>query len=190
MPAALMQAYPLPDGNMQVLKGSEGWFVGTGVGAQLYVGDSDGKQDFGYRISAMAEVDAGKWITPTMALRFQAVGARATGGSISGKEDAMNLMHFHVDFLADVLALLAKRDVSSFYTPLPFVGVGFAMTDLKKRNCATLTVGLLNRFNINEHIDLNLELKGTLLSDKMDGFVGGCSGEGTAMLSAGFTYKF
>ncbi len=45
-----MQAYPLPDGNMQVLKGSEGWFVGTGVGAQLYVGDSDGKQDFGYRM--------------------------------------------------------------------------------------------------------------------------------------------
>lgn len=190
MPIAAMQAHPLPDSNMQVLKGNEGWFVGTGVGAQLYVGDSDGRQDFGYRISAMAEVNAGKWITPAMALRLQAVGARVTGGSISGKADAMNLLHFHVDFLADVLALLAKRDVSSFYTPLPFVGVGYAMTDLKKRNCATLTVGLLNRFSINEHLDLNVELKGTLLSDKMDGFVGGRSGEGSAMLSAGFTYKF
>lgn len=190
MPIVAMQAHPLPDSNVQVLKGNEGWFVGTGVGAQFYVGDSDGQQDVGYRISAMAEVNVGKWITPAMALRLQVVGARATGGSISGKADAMNLLHFHVDFLADVLALLAKRDVASFYTPLPFVGVGYAMTDLKKRNCATLTVGLLNRFSINEHIDLNVELKGTLLSDKMDGFVGGCSGEGTAMLSAGFTYKF
>lgn len=174
----------------QATKANEGWFIGTGVGTQFYVGDSDNLQSTGYRLSAGFEGSAGKWISPKWAVRLQATAARATGGNIAGKEDAMNLWHVHADVLTDLLGWLGNKNGNRLYSPLPLAGIGFAKVGLRGPSCATFTLGMLNRFNVSEHIDLNVEIKGTLLSDRMDGSKGGSRGEGTAMLTAGFTYKF
>lgn len=174
----------------RVTKANEGWFIGTGVGTQFYIGDMDNRQNTGYRFSAGFEGTAGKWISPKWAVRLQATAARVTGGSADGKADAMNLWHIHADVLTDVLGWLGNKDANRLYTPMPLAGIGFAKVGVHGPGCATFTLGLLNRFNVSEHIDLNVEIKGSLLSDKMDGFKGGSRGEGTAMLTAGFTYKF
>lgn len=174
----------------RVTRVDEGWFIGTGVGTQFYVGDSDNLQSTGYRLSAGFEGMAGKWISPEWAVRVQATAARVTGGNIAGNEDAMNLWHIHADVLTDLLGWLGNKNSNRLYSPLPLAGIGFAKVGLHGPGCATFTLGVLNRFNVNEHIDLNVEIKGSLLNDKMDGFKGGSRGEGTAMLTAGFTYKF
>ena len=52
------------------------------------------------------------------------------------------------------------------------------------------TVGVLNRFKVSEHLDINVELKGNLVGDKLDGCASGKKGEGAAALTAGLTYNF
>ena len=50
--------------------------------------------------------------------------------------------------------------------------------------------GILNTFRLSPAWDLNLDIRGTLVSDEFDGEVGKRGGEGLLAATVGFTYKF
>ena len=173
------------------LKGvNKGWFMGAGVGTQFYVGDSDNLQKTGYRFSTAMEGNVGKWITPSIAARLQGTLARVTGGDIQEKPDAMNLINIHADCMVDVLNFFMGIDENRKFTVLPYMGFGCASSIDRKETCFSFNVGATALFRISPDIHLFTELKGSLLNDKMDGLVGGSKGEGSTVLSAGFTFNF
>lgn len=51
------------------------------------------------------------------------------------------------------------------------------------------TSGVLNTFRLSTGWDLNLDIRGTLVSDEFDGESGGRSGEGLLAATIGFSYK-
>lgn len=174
--------------NFMVKPVNKGWFAGPGVGTQFYVGDSDNLQSAGYRFSTALEGSVGKWITSSLAVRLQGTAARVTGGNIKGKKDAMNLAIAHIDLMADAMNFIGGVNENRRVTFMPFLGLGSAVNG--SQACFSFNVGATALFRVSERVNLFTELKGFLLDDKMDGYIGGSKGEGAAVLSAGFIYNF
>lgn len=88
--------------------------------------------------------------------------------------------------------LAVGADEERLYSAIPFMGIGVARRAARHNADAvpTLTIGLLNSFRMNEHLCLNIEGKGSIVGDKLDGLAGGRSGEGTLTLTVGMTYNF
>lgn len=173
-----------------VMPANRGWFISTGVGTQLYVGDYDSQTDMGYRFSAAVEGMAGKWITPAIAVRLRATAARVTGANKSYKRNAMNMAHMHADCMLDAFSFIAGVEENRKFTVLPFIGIGTAVNAGTRVAKFSFTAGAQALFRIDRKINLFAELKGTLMNDKMDDYDGGRSGEGSAILNAGFIYNF
>ena len=81
-------------------------------------------------------------------------------------------------------------DEERTYSLIPLGGGGVANAPGLNTTTGVLTVGVLNRYKESEHLDINVELKGNLVGDKLDGCASGKKGEGAAALTAGLTYNF
>lgn len=175
---------------MEAYPASEKWFVSGSVGAGVYVGDYDMHTKFGNRISITGDVSGGKWITPVLGARLQISGMHASGEAKNGKSESWNFMMYHADIMVDVLNWWCGVNEERTYSLIPLVGGGVANAPGLNTTTGVLTVGVLNRFKVSEHLDINIELKGNLVGDKLDGCASGKKGEGAAALTAGLTYNF
>ena len=173
-----------------VKKANEGWFMGPAIGTQLYVGDSDNLHPLGYRLTTALEGQVGKWITPAIALRLRGTGARITGGNLSSNRNAMNMVFMSADCMFDAFSLLAEMNEERKVTVLPFIGVGTGINIDIREVSPSLTVGAQVLFTVSERRNMFTELKGTLLNDKIDGSATGFPYDGSAVLNAGFQFKF
>ena len=54
-------------------------------------------------------------------------------------------------------------DEERTYSLIPLVGGGVANAPGLNTTTGVLTVGVLNRFKVSEHLDINVELKGNLV---------------------------
>lgn len=171
---------------------NEKWFLMGGAGIHGYVGDYDSQISFGERFGAGGEIAVGKWIAPAIAVRLQLNALHAVGGTKSGKKESWNYGHAHVDAMLNLSELAVGADEERLYSAIPFMGIGVARRAARHNADAvpTLTIGLLNSFRMNEHLCLNIEGKGSIVGDKLDGLAGGRSGEGTLTLTVGMTYNF
>ena len=173
-----------------VKKANEGWFMEPAIGTQLYVGDSDNLHPLGYRLTTALEGHLGKWITPAIALRLRGTGARITGGNLSSNRNAMNMVFMSADCMFDSFSLLAGMNEERKVTVLPFIGVGTGINIDIREVSPSLTVGAQVLFRVSERINMFTELKGTLLNDKIAGSATGFPYDGSAVLNAGFQFKF
>ena len=155
-----------------------------------YVGDYDKHARFGDRISITGEVSGGKWITPVLGTRVQISGLHSAGKDAKGNTESWNFMLYHIDALVNVMNWWCDVNEARTYSAIPLIGVGIANAPGKKVTTAAFTVGLLNRFKVSEHLDINIEIKGNLVGDRLDGCATGKNGEGAATLTAGFAYNF
>lgn len=57
------------------------WFIGFGLGGNMYFGDHDKQMNFGDRIAPYAEIYAGKWFTPGIGVRLGVGAGRIKGVS-------------------------------------------------------------------------------------------------------------
>lgn len=64
------------------------------------------------------------------------------------------------------------------------------VTDAPKETAVSGHFGILNSFRLCSALDLNLDLRGTLVDDDFDGEPGGRGGEGMFSATIGLTYKF
>lgn len=168
----------------------EGWFMGAGIGTQFYVGDGDGLQSTGYRFSTAMQGSVGKWITPSLGVRGLGEFARVTGGNASGNRDVMVLINMHADFMVDLVNIIKGADESRKLTFIPFIGLGMAANAGSKQLSPSFNAGGIGLYRIDEKINLFAEFKGSIFNDKIDGLALGFMFDGSAILTAGFTYNF
>ena len=185
------------------------WFISVGAGPQVLFSDHDRQMKFGERISPALDIAVGKWFTPGIGVRFMYSGlsldgatqngSHSDGTHISGKpwegywltEQDINFYHFHFDALFNFSNLLFGYNEKRVWNCIPYGGLGV----IKATNSPTHTdiaasFGILNTFRLSPAWDLNLDIRGTLVSDEFDGEVGKRGGEGLLAATVGFTYKF
>ena len=182
------------------------WFISAGAGAQFYVGEWDSKLSFGKRLSPSVDVNIGKWFTPGIGVRFGYNGVSAKGatpkvGLSTGEEiggansgvykSKLHYYSFRGDAMFNLSNILCGYNEKRLYSFIPYAGFGVmkATTGSKQTEFAG-HLGLLNTFRLCPALDLNLDLRGTLVEDDFDGESGGCRGEGMFSATIGLTYKF
>ena len=187
------------------------WFVSVGGGGQVFFGDHDKQADFGDRIGGALDVAVGKWFTPGIGVRLMYSGLTAKGatqgtdawpqgvhstGDYLGDDrgwtykQKFNFYNFHFDAMFNLCNLFAGYK-DRVYNCSPYFGLGVVkVTDSPKRTDIAGHFGILNSFRLCPALDLNLDLRGTLVGDELDGEEGGRGGEGMFTASIGLAYKF
>ena len=185
------------------------WFVSAGGGVNLYFGDHDKQVKFGKRLAPAVDVAIGKWFTPGIGVRFAysglsvkgatQTGIHSTGEEVPGKggygywltKQKFNYFNFHLDAMFNMSNLLFGYNPNRVYSLSPYVGLGVMKTnDTPKATEIAGHFGLLNSFRLCDALDLNLDIRGTLVSDAFDGEASGRGGEGMLTATVGLTYKF
>lgn len=185
------------------------WFVSAGGGVNLYFGDHDKQVKFGKRLAPAVDVAIGKWFTPGIGVRFAysglsvkgatQTGIHSTGEEVPGKggygywltKQKFNFFNFHLDAMFNMSNLLFGYNPNRVYSLSPYVGLGVMKTnDTPKATEIAGHFGLMNSFRLCDALDLNLDIRGTLVSDAFDGEAYGRGGEGMLSATVGLTYKF
>lgn len=185
------------------------WFISAGGGVNLYFGDHDKQVKFGKRLAPAVDVAIGKWFTPGIGVRFAysglsvkgatQTGIHSTGEEVPGKggygywltKQKFNFFNFHLDAMFNVSNLLFGYNPNRVYSLSPYVGLGVMKTnDTPKATEIAGHFGLMNSFRLCDALDLNLDIRGTLVSDAFDGEAYGRGGEGMLTATVGLTYKF
>ena len=187
------------------------WFVSVGGGAQVYFGNHDKQADFGDRLSGALDVAVGKWFTPGIGVRFMYSGltvkgatqkgalAHSTGEDVPGKggngywleKQKFNYFNFHFDALFNLSNLLCGYNENRVYNLSAYGGLGvMKVSEEPSATDISAHFGLLNSFRLSSALDLNLDLRGTMVNDEFDGEPGGRGGEGMFTATIGLTYKF
>lgn len=180
------------------------WFIGAGGGALIYFGNGDTHGDLSKRVAPAINVSLGKWVSPNVALRAEYVGFQARGftsdselysayGNANSQgyyRDKWKLSTFHADVMVNAMNLLGGYRESRLYTLSPYVGFGVMRNGDTKVEEFAFTAGLHNSFTVSPLFDINLDVKGGLVKDPLDGQYGGRVAEGFVAVTAGVTYNF
>ena len=182
------------------------WFISAGGGVNLYFGDHDKQASFGQRLAPAVDVAIGKWFTPGIGVRFAYSGLSVKGATQDGTHSTgdylgddkgwtykqkFNFFNFHFDAMFNVSNLLFGYNPNRVYSLSPYVGLGVMKTnDTPKATEIAGHFGLMNSFRLCDALDLNLDIRGTLVSDAFDGENAGRGGEGMLTATVGLTYKF
>ena len=185
----------------------DNWFISAAGGVQIYFGDHDRQVSFGDRIAPALDINVGKWFTPVVGVRLGYNGlsikgatrwgqAHSTGVPVDGWGEGLYKSKFgyyniHVDAMFNISNFIGGYKATRFYNCNPYVGVGVIhATESPKETSITGHLGILNSFRLCDALDLNVDLRGTIMSDHFDGEPGGRSGEGRLSATIGLTYKF
>lgn len=190
----------------------DNWFISVGGGGLLYFGDHDLQLGFGEWISPTFDIAVGKWFSPEVGARLMYSGGAIRGATQSGthslgswidskpidnfwlQNSRFGFFNIHADVLFNLNNIIAGYKEDRIYTISPYIGLGVMRA--YKAPVATEfagTVGLLNSFRVAKGLDINLDVRGALVSDRFDGEVGGLrgrEGEGLLSVALGVTYRF
>ena len=204
---------------------ADNWSIGVGGGVNMYFGEHDRQMKTGDRLSPNLDVYVGKWFTPAVGFRLGYTGLNFRGatnlmtdtpnstGEIYEpyKDDhqplywqKFNFFNLHADFMLNLVNLIGGYKERVFNTSL-YAGVGLARAFSHKavevnpvaNNRLSGNVGLFNTFRLCDALDLNIDLRGTLLPESFDGEVGKrpeggdiYQSDGFLTASLGLAYKF
>lgn len=204
---------------------ADNWSIGVGGGVNMYFGEHERQMNFGDRLSPNLDVYVAKWFTPVVGFRLGYTGLNFRGatnlmtdtpnstGEIYEpyKDDhqplywqKFNFFNIHADFMLNLVNLFGGYKERVFNTSL-YAGVGLARAFSHKavevnpvaNNRLSGNVGLFNTFRLCDALDLNIDLRGTLLPESFDGEVGVrpdggdiYESDGFLTASLGLAYKF
>ena len=185
--------------------------ISAGGGAQIYFGDHDRQASFGDRLSGALDIAVGKWFSPEIGVRLMYSGlsakgatqkghlAHSTGVDVPGKggngywleKSKFNFFNFQIDAMFNASNIIWGYNEKRVYNLSPYVGLGvMRVSDKPAETAIAGHFGLLNSFRLTSCLDLNLDIRGTLVNDDFDGEPGGRKGEGLLTATLGLTYKF
>ena len=192
-------------------------FISLGVGGQMLFGDHEKQMKFGDRISPALDIAFGKWITPEVGVRLTYTGwslngarqdtewstdpsqAGTLGNPIGGKpwhgywlyEQDIKYMNLHGEVMFNLSNLLCGYNEKRIWNCSPYLGLGY-MRIYKGGNTSEIgaNLGIYNSFRLSEALDLNLDVRGSLVNDDFDSERGGRNEEGILSATVGLTYKF
>ncbi len=188
----------------------DNWFVGAGVGANIYLGESDRRGPLGNRLSFVMDISLGKWVTPDVGFRLQFNGFNTRGhiaedyaNQTVSSEELINggwymqkwrYNHLHGDALFNLSNMLGGYEEDRFYSIILYAGLGFIRSGTTEDNTEiTANLGIVNEFRLTEALALTLEVRTTLVHDRFDTEEQSYKNlffEGMANVSAGLTYRF
>lgn len=190
------------------------WFISVGAGGQVYFGDHDRQAQFGDRISPALDIAVGKWFSPEIGVRLmynglsakgaaqdvrvgpgnEAVPGPHTSGDVWGawlRDQKFKYFNFQADAMFNLSNIFCGYNEKRVYNCSPYIGVGvMKVTEAPKETALSGHFGILNSFRLCSALDLNLDLRATLVDDDFDGEPGGRGGEGMLSATIGLTYKF
>ena len=172
--------------------------AGVGVGTALTNGGNMGARS--ERIGFEGNISLTKWIHPVVGLRGQLQGGKFKNFDPSLGKLSWPYMFAHGDLLVNFSNWVGGyRDDRAYYA-VPFVGMGYMASNFTDdsqadshsgaRNNFAFTAGLINKFRVSPSIDINLELKGFIVTSNL--CPARTNGEYLFGLSAtaGVTYRF
>lgn len=185
------------------------WFISAGGGAQMYFGDHDRQLGFGEWISPALDVAVGKWFAPEFGMRLMYSGMNLRGATQFGVHDLgtdikgkpqqgywlhnsnFHYYHLHADAMLNLSNVIGGYKESRVYNISPYIGIGFMRAyDSPTASEFAFNGGIMNSFRITPCLDINLDIRGTMVNDRFDGEIGGRKEEGLLTASVGLTYKF
>ncbi len=188
------------------------WFLEAGVGITTYLGENDRKGPWSGRFTPAFDLAVGKWIVPSVGLRAQLNGFTAKGYIMDGVEDdtafgdpikgtdghmyynnKWNYAYLRTDVMVNLSNAILGYDPDRFYSLIPYYGFGLIYSSSYQYYEFAGTFGIINKFKVTDALDVNLELKGTMLSDRGDietETIINKKMEGIANLTVGITYNF
>ena len=184
-------------------------FISVGVGGQMLFGDHEKQMKFGDRISPALDIAIGKWITPEVGVRLMYTGwslngatqdeALGNGNPLSNKpwhgywlyEQEVKYFNLHGDVLFNLSNLLCGYNSKRVWNCSPYLGLGWMRVyNGKTTSEIGANLGIHNAFRLSDALDLNLDVRASLVNDDFDGERGGRSEEGILSATVGLTYKF
>lgn len=190
MPVSLLaQEVDYPSFNHRVITNGflDNWFFSAGADWNAFYSDQEHghalpKSPFGGdRNSVGLNVSLGKWITPSLALRFKVNGFRAKNVRISGDGNnevdypAYQLWTYELQPMLNLTNLFGGYKERLWNCSL-YVGLGIANNrgGFAFPSCNTCTwvgtVGMLNTFNVSRRIYVNLDISASAAEAATDGF--------------------
>lgn len=197
------------DANGKIVRGPyetnkffDNWFFGAGVGVNVYTGEYDWKGDFGPRMSFALDINAGKWITPTVGARVQYSGIQAKGWTTAGNvfarandgeyyKQKFGYHFLHADAMWNLSNAFSGYKETRRWDFVPYVGIGIVRahrTGYTNHKPAAV-IGLINEIYISDRIDITLEGKQMLVGQTFDGETGGSKFEGMTTATIGVSVK-
>lgn len=183
----------------------DNWFLTFGVGGQTYLGDHNKQMSLGKQITPAFELGVGKWFTPGMGLRLMYSGNSIKGvtqngsystGKVFDAKQALeyqkfNFGQFQADVMLDMTNLFCGYNPDRVYSAIPYAGIGLMHSwDKPRTKEISATLGFMNSFHVSSSVDLNLDIRGSMVNDRFDGEEGNRKYEGLLSATVGMTYKF
>ncbi|MBE8712371.1 hypothetical protein [Sphingobacterium hungaricum] len=185
------------------------WFIGAGVGPQVYFGDHDRQADLQDRISTGYQLYVGNWFTPDIGARISADGYKVKGltqalaghdvhstGELYDAQDQLYKQEFnyykvHADVMFNIMNYFYSYQADRFYSFIPYAGIGvMSVVDEPKATRLSFNLGASNDFRINDNFNIVIDVRGNLVGDGMDGEYGGRKFEGMFNSTIGLKYTF
>lgn len=187
----------------------DNWFISVGGGAQMLFSDHDKQCKFKDRLTPQIDVAIGKWLTPSVGVRVMYTGwslkgatqegMYSTGKPVPGKggqgywleEQKFNMLQLRADMMFDLTNIIGGYNPNRVYGFVPYFGVGWGhVTEKPHQNTIIGSFGLFNMFHVSKAVDINVDLRGTVMDDSFDGERGHRSLEGILGATVGITYRF
>jgi outer membrane protein OmpA-like peptidoglycan-associated protein len=184
----------------------DNWFLSVGAGGKVYYGPSDNRGDFGKRIAPSFDFAVGKWIVPTLGLRFHVNAGSAKGFTrdphnvyVSNSTadsrgfyiQKWNQAQAQVDVLLNVSNWIGGYRADRFFEFVPFAGAGLIHGWTNgNHNTIAATAGLVNKMRLTKALDLNLEVRGDVFDAKYSRETSSRRANGALTTTVGLAYNF
>ena len=198
---------------------NDNWSIGLGGGANVYLGEHDRQMKFNNRLAPAADLYVAKWFTPVVGFRLGYTGLQFLGatnidtgfphmtGSVYGEPTGHKDLHWqkwgffniHADFMLNLVNLIGGYK-ERVYNLSPYFGVGLIRSyQTPVATKLSGNVGILNTFRLCDALDLNIDIRGTLVPEDFDGeggvrpganYGGVYASDGFLTASIGLAYKF
>ena len=176
------------------------WFLGVNGGVNIYNGVfMNGESAFDH-LSPALNVYVGKWHTPGFGWRVAYQGLNI---QTYEKFDHTMFMNFHFDAMFNLSNLICGYNETRIWNVIPYVGVGWAgreamnheegtgrMTSGDITGSLSANYGIINKFRVSKHWDINLELAGAFFRNGFSGIVGHSGHDMMWSANLGVAYKF
>lgn len=170
------------------------WFLGVNGGVNLYNGVVTNGESVFDHLSPALNVYVGKWHTPGFGWRVAYQGLNI---QTFENVDHTMFMNFHFDAMFNLSNLFCGYRENRIWNVIAYLGAGWAGREAMNHEdfdniSGTLSAnyGLINKFRVSKHWDINLELAGAFFRNGFSGVAGGNGHDMMWSANLGIAYKF
>lgn len=178
-------------------------FIGAAGGVNVYEGENDSYGSLEDRMAAALDIYVGKWLTPSVGLRFGYSGLNAKGWGTQGApylknylsegifREKFGISYLHADVLWNLSNAISGYKETRIWNIIPNVGFGWARTygNNTHRNELAAHIGILNTFRLCDLVDLTLEGRQMFVNQRLDGVARCGRFEGMTSITMGLSFK-